>query len=1166
MTPLQLLSCLRSRDIHLWVAGDRLRYSAPTGALTPDLRTQLAEHKAEILTVLRQTMAEGERKGVPMLGVDRGRTLPLSFAQQRLWFLDQLQLGTPGYNIAGAYRLSGQLHIAALEHSLNEIVRRHESLRTTFTTIGKQPMQVITPVLRLPLPVVDLRCIPTFRQEAEIEWWATQEAQQSFDLTHGPLVRARVLQLGAADHVFLLTMHHIISDGWSRMVLFRELAALYQAFLQGKASPLSDLPLQYADFAVWQRQWLQGEALETQLTYWTQQLLGAPAVLELPTDYARPPVQTFRGSRQSLGLPAWLRAALKALSQQESATLFMTLLAAFQTLLHRYTGQEDIVVGTPIANRTRTEIEGLIGFFVNTLVLRTSLAGDPSFRELLQRVRKIAMWAYAHQDLPFEKLVEALHPARNLSHSPLFQVFFNLLNFRDECLILPGLTAQPLEVNNSPGAKFDLTFYVHESPDTLTVVANYNTDLFEAAAIRRMLTHYQTLLEGIVADPEQRLSVLPLLPQVERYRLLMEWNHTPQEFAPVQCVQQLFEAQTERTPDAVAVVYEGEQLTYRELNARANQLAHFLRRQGVAPESLVGLWVERSLDMLVGILGILKAGGAYVPLDPAYPPGRLAYIMENANLPILLTHSRFLDQLPAYTGTVICLDTEHRWWAEEDQINPAIRTVPEHLAYVIYTSGSTGTPKGVMNHHQGVVNYFAYLLPTYNLDQRDIVLQLPSLSFDASVRDLLGPLLAGAQVVLVTSMDAKNPVALLAKLREHDVTAVLSVVPTMLQGLLEAADDQEELYKTLRLILVSGEVLLTSLCRKAKTVFGQHTVVVNQYGPTEGTMTTTYHSVGADDQRETAGIGRPIPRAQVYLLDRHLRLAPIGVPAELYIGGVGVARGYLNRPELTAEKFLPHPFSTEPGARLYRTGDLARYRSDGTLEFLGRLDYQVKIHGFRVELGEIEAVLRQYPGVQDTVVVAREDLPGGQRLVAYVVTELEQSPILQELRGFLVQKLPAYMIPSAFVLLESFPLTPNGKVNRQALPAPDSQHSDYEDTYIAPRTPIEQALADIWGEVLSINRVGVFDDFFELGGHSLLATRIMARVHTTFQIDLPLRTLFEAPTVAAFAVIVMQHRVLYDNEDVLQGLMTDVEGLSETEVQRLLSAQKALAEQQLHGE
>ena len=639
MTPLQLLLSLRSREIHLWVEGDRLRYSAPTGALTPDLRTQLAEHKAEILTLLRQTMAEGNRKIVPMLGVDRGRTLPLSFAQQRLWFLDQLEPGNAGYNITGAYRLSGQLHISALEHSLNEIVRRHESLRTTFTTVEQQPMQVIAPVLRLPLPVVDLRCIPTSRQELEIERWATQEAHQSFDLTRGPLVRARVLRLAAVDHVFLLTMHHIISDGWSRMVLFRELAALYQAFLEGKVSPLPDLQLQYADFAVWQRQWLQGEALETQLTYWTQQLQGAPAVLELPTDYARPLVQTFRGARQSLVLPTLLCAALKALSQQESTTLFMTLLAAFQTLLHRYTGQEDIVVGTPIANRTRTEIEGLIGFFVNTLVLRTSLAGDPSFRELLQRVRQTAMWAYAHQELPFEKLVEALHPTRNLSHSPLFQVFFNLLNFRDECLILPGLAAQPLAVNNSPSAKFDLTFYVHESPDTLTVVANYNTDLFEAATIHRMLTHYQTILEGIVADLEQRLSVLPLLSQVEQHRLLMEWNQTPQGAPPAQCVQQLFEAQTERTPDAIAVVYEGEQLTYRQLNARANQLAHFLRRRGVIPESLVGLWVDRSLDMLVGILGILKAGGAYVPLRSILSSRPLGVYYGKCQLPYT-THAQ----------------------------------------------------------------------------------------------------------------------------------------------------------------------------------------------------------------------------------------------------------------------------------------------------------------------------------------------------------------------------------------------------------------------------------------------------------------------------------------------------------------------------------------------
>ena len=1078
---------------------------------------------------------------------------PTSFAQQRLWFLDQLEPGNPAYNMPAAFRLVGPLDVAALEQSFNEIVRRHETLRTTFSVREGQPVQVIDPTSTLVLLVVDLRGLPESERKTEVSRLSAEEAKRPFDLAKGPLLRSTLLRLGAEEHVLLLTMHHIVSDGWSMGILFRELSSLYGAFSVGKPSPLPALPIQYADFAVWQRQWLQGEALKEQLSYWKNQLDGVPPVLKLPTDHPRPPVQTYRGGNRSLALSKNLVEALTKLSRREGVTLFMTMLASFNALLQRYTGQDDIAVGSPIAGRNNEQIEGLIGFFVNTLVLRTDLSGNPTFRELLARVRKVSLDAYAHQDLPFDKLVEEIQPERDLSRTPLFQVFFNMYSAKDQPFCLHGLTVEQVS-RFEPESKFDFTLYVREKDPEIYLNLVYNADLFHADTASRILGHFHTLLRAVAANPERRLSDLPLLTRTERQQLLVGWNSTKRDYPKDHCIHQLFEAQVERTPDAVAVVFEERQLTYRELNRRANQVAHYLRKSGVGPEVLVGLCLERSLEMVVGLLGILKAGGAYVPLDPEYPKARLAYMLAQTEIDFLLTNERLLQTLAEFKGRAVCLDRDGGLFEREQEHNPDTAIEPDNLAYVIYTSGSTGKPKGVLSCHRGVANYFSYLGETYSLSSVDRVLQIPSLSFDASVRDLIGPLTAGAQVVIVNDCDAKDPAALLSIIKEHGVTCILSIVPTLFNELLEAGHGRDPLYDSLRLILVSGEALAVSSCRKARQMFGDRTWIVNQYGPTESTLTCSYHRVvEADNDRGIAPLGRAIPNARIYILDSYLNPVPIGISGELHIGGIGLARGYLNSPDLTADRFIPDPFSGDPGARLYKTGDLARYLTDGKIEFLGRMDHQVKVRGFRIELGEIEVVLTQHPAVRQAVAVVRKDVPGDNRLVAYVVPSIEQTPTRNELRNFLKSKLPEYMVPSAFVVLDSLPLTPNRKVDRRALPIPDGSRPEPEGGFVAPRTPVEETLAGIWAEVLGVERVGANDNFFELGGHSLLATQVMSRVRSAFEVEIPLRSVFESPTVAGLAVQIAQAQTKSAVPKQMADMLAGLESLSDEEAEQLLA-------------
>ncbi|MEH2170925.1 MAG: amino acid adenylation domain-containing protein, partial [Nostoc sp.] len=1080
----EFLSYLCSLDIKLWIEDNSLRCSAPKDVLTPVIKEELAERKEDILTFIRNNSVALVADKQPIRPVKRQGNLPLSFAQQRLWFLAQLEPDSPFYNLPAAICLQGQLNLEALQQTFNEIINRHEALRTNFQIIEGQAVAVISEEKPLNLSIFDISELPANKQEAEVKQLTFQEAQQPFDLKSDLLLRIKLLRLSKQEHIVLLTMHHIVSDGWSTGVLVQELAILYPAFCNRQASSLPKLPIQYVDFAAWQRQWLQAEVLETQLSYWLKQLKDAPKVLELPTDYPRAAIQTFRGATYSFNFSDELSVALNKLSQQQGSTLFMTLLAAFQTLLWRYTGQEDIVVGSPIANRNRAEIEGLIGFFVNTLVLRTNLAGNPSFEELLKRVREVALGAYTHQDLPFELLVEQLQPQRYLSHTPLFQVMFVLQNAPMSALELPGLTLIPLE-SNSDTASFDLNLNIIETESGLVGSLEYSTDLFKENFIHRMVGHLQTLLEAIVANPQQRLSELPLLTQLEKYQLLLEWNNTAVEYPQQHCIHQLFEAQVEHTPDAVAVVFEQEQLTYQELNSRANQLAHYLRSAklshrdslGIRPEVLVGICVERSLDMVIGLLAILKAGAAYVPLDPGYPKERLAYILSDTQLPVLLTQQSLVEQLPAHKAHIVCLDTHWDQIAQESQTNPINTSTANNLAYVIYTSGSTGKPKGVLGLHQGAVNRFHWMWKTHPFTQQEVCCQKTSLNFVDSVWEIFGSLLRGITTVIVPEQVVKDPQQFVTSLANNNVTRLV-LVPSLLRILLNTYNLLQLQLPKLKLWISSGEALSNDLLVQFRQSLPD-SILLNLYGSSEVSADVTCYMITPQTPLSVSVlIGCPVANTQIYILDNSKQPVSVGVRGEIYVGGEHLARGYLNRPDLTAEKFIPNPFGDQ-GARLYQTGDLARYLPSGEIEYIGRIDDQVKVRGFRIELGEIEAVISQYPAVRETVVIVSDDSEDSQRIVAYIVPQKEKTLIIPELRSFLESKLPNYMVPATFVILEALPLTPNGKVDRKVLPAPQLTQIS-SSNYIPPSTPIENLLAGIWAEILGIEKVGINNNFFTL--------------------------------------------------------------------------------------
>jgi amino acid adenylation domain-containing protein len=1065
---------------------------------------------------LAQRVEDAQREGVglgapPLVKVERSGKLPLSFAQQRLWFLDRLLNNGAVYNLSTALRLNGMLHLEALEQTLTEIMRRHEVLRTHYPIVDGEPVQVIAPAGKLELWQIDLNQSDESEVEAELLRVVSREAAIPFDLAAGPVLRGCLLRLGEDSHVLLLMMHHIAIDGWSMGVLVRELTLLYRAYSGGESSPLEELSVQYADYAVWQRDWLQGEVLERQISYWREQLGGVLPVLEIPTDRPRPALQTHRGARQSFMLPTVLADGLKALSKNHAATLYMVLLAAWQTLLSRYSGQDDVIVGTDIANRNRAETEALIGFFVNQLVMRTDLSGDPSFIELLGRVREVALGAYSHQDVPFEKLVEELQPVRDLSRTPMFQVKLVLQNVpTGAALELPGLTLSPIHFETNT-AKFDLLMTMFEVGQELGGTLEYNTDLFDASTIARLLEHFGIVLEAIVAEPGQRISELPLVRENERRQMLDEWNQTRAEYPLDKRLHQLFEEQAERTPEAVAVVFEDARLSYAELNQRANQLAHHLKALGVEPETLVGICVERSLELVIGLLGILKAGGAYVPLDASYPLKRLSFMLENAQVAVLLTQESLIETLPSHWGHTICLDGDWDRIAVESTLNPEVEIDAQNPAYVLYTSGSTGSPKAVVISHAAICHHMHWMHSTFPLDEGDRVLQKTPISFDASVWEFYAPLMAGAQLVVARPGGHQDPAYLLEAINKHGVT-ILQVVPTLLRLLLEDAALAE--CHSLKRVFCGGEALTPELQGAFHAIMSAE--LINVYGPTEATIHASFTACPVCKEQPRPSIGRPIANAQLYILDHHQRLVPVGVAGELHVSGAGLARGYAHRADLTAEKFMPHPFSELPGERLYRTGDLARRLTDGQIEFLGRVDHQVKLRGFRVELGEIEVAIASHPAVRQAIVVAREDAPGEQRLVAYLVRHEESDLTVKGLRQYLKEKLPEYMIPAAFVVLDALPLTPNGKVERRSLPAPAAIAGD-EDSFIAPRDAIELQLVEIWEEVLRVRSIGVTDDFFDLGGNSLLAVRLMAQIEIQFGQELSLSTLFQGATIEGLA-------------------------------------------------
>jgi aspartate racemase len=1053
------------------------------------------EEKRKLLADLLQQQASEPKR------------VPLSFAQERLWFLTQLEPENPSYNLPFALRLSGDLDVAALEKSIEAIIARHETLRTKFVAVDGEPFQFVSAKAAATFELLDLSTFGDDKAELELKRLMTTVAERPFDLSNDYPMRASLLKLAGDEHVLLVTMHHIISDAWSVSIFTNELSSFYKAFTTEGAAEPPELPIQYSDFVKWQRNWLQGDALKAQVAYWTTQLEGA-AKLNLPTDHVRPKLRTHRGGHLSFTLPAELTDKLKKLSNAEGATLFMTLLAAFNVLLFRHTGEQDIVVGSPIAGRNRIETEPLIGFFVNSLALRTDLSGKPGFRQLLGRVREVAVSAYAHQDLPFEKLVEELHPARDVSQTPVFQVMFGLQNAPRAVADLHNLNVRriPTEVRT---AKFDLTLLLSDTANGLSGWFEYNADLFEASTIQRLGNHFENLLASVAANPDGSIAELPLLGAPEQQQILLDWNNTATSYPREKCIQELFEEQVRRTPEAVALVFDDQRLTYDALNKRANQLAHHLTKQGIGPEVIVGLALDRSVEMIVSLLAILKAGGAYLPLDPSYPRERLSFMIEQTNARIILTQKHLLDRLPASQASVIALDLEWSDLRVEDEQNPSRSSTAENLAYVIYTSGSTGKPKGVSVTHRNVVrlvketNYARFA-------SDEVFLQFAPVTFDAATFEVWGALLNGARLV-VPAPGIESLANLGDTIQRHKVTTLW-----LTAGLFHQMVDSElEKLQGVRQLLAGGDVLsVPHVETAARKLAGCQ--VINGYGPTENTTFTCCERVVANSIGHSVPIGTPIANTEVYILSSDMQLVPVGVAGQLFIGGDGLARGYLDAADATAEKFLPNPFARQPGERIYRTGDQVRYRSDGSIEFLGRLDQQVKIRGYRIELGEIELALSQHHGVRDCVVTTQTSKLGEKRLAAFVVLIAGHTARVEELKKFLSEKLPEYMAPSFIGIVEQLPLTENGKIDRDALPNIDDLNSK-ESVFVAPETEVERKLAAAWIKVLGVDQVGVHDNFFDLGGYSLLAVKLVNEIEKELGQKIPLMTLFQTATIAGLA-------------------------------------------------
>jgi amino acid adenylation domain-containing protein len=1038
-------------------------------------------------------------------GADDLLAFPLSFAQQRLWVLDRLEERTPAYNIPMALRLRGSLSIEALNQTFSEVLRRHEVLRATFEQQADGPLQIIAPPESVVSPLTDLSHLPESDRVSQAERIAAHEGTQPFDLARGPIVRARLLKLAADDHVLLITVHHIVFDGWSQRLLLRELSEMYGQIVSSGSPSMPELPLQYTDYVVWQRKFLSGRRLDEQLKYWRERLAGAPAVLDLPIDHPRPPRQTYRGARISRTISAELIRQLEQLSRKDGTTLFMALLAAFNVLLSRYSGQDDIVVGSPIAGRNRVELESLIGLFVNTLSLRTDLSGNPSFRELLARVRETTLGAFGHQEIPFEKIVEDLKPERDLSRNPIFQVMFVLQNMPQEAEVVSDLHISPFGGAEKTSAKFDLLMTASERPDGLRLMIEYSTDLFDAVTIERMHEHFQCLLNAILINPDLGVDDLPILSASDREELLVSFNNTFRKFRTDLCLHYFFEEQAGRSPGATAAIDGSVKLSYAELNSRANQLAHYLRKLGIGTDVPVGICLKRSVDMLTAILAVLKAGGAYVPLDPAYPRHRLDCILQDSATEFMITEQELLDRLPG-CREIIIVDRQRSSIAAQPAHNLSKMAEPQNLAYVLFTSGSTGRPKGVALEHHNAANFVQWAQTVFRREELAGTLFSTSVCFDLSIFEMFVPWSVGGTVIL-----AENALQLPEIAKKHKVT-LINTVPSAMTELVVGGNVPNSVVT----VNLAGEPLSPSLVRDLyhKTKI-RH--LYNLYGPTEATTYATYTYVGPDAD---VTIGKPIANTQAYILDARLHPVPKGVVGELYLAGDGVARGYIGQPELTKERFLNDPFSADPTARMYRTGDLCRYRVDGTLEYVGRVDHQVKLRGFRIELGEIENVLERHEVVQQAVALVA-DVPGGKALVGYIVPKPGCELSSAVLRRHAEQELPSYMVPNFLIMLDQLPLTSNGKVNRQALPKPNGNERGQ---VTAPRDQLEQLLVEIWQRVLGVSSVSVTDNFFELGGHSMLAVRLVTEIRRETGREIPLATLFQGASVEYLARVLRNGR------------------------------------------
>ncbi len=1102
-----------------------------------ELRT-IFEHPT--LAGLAARIDESRRRGrgiqVPLIKpVPRDGQTPVSFSQQRLWFLDQLLPGGSLYNIPVLIRLTGRPDISALERSFNQITRRHD-----------QPVGIIHTGRICRLSVIDLRALEPLKREPELRRLVREEARRPFDLGSYPLFRTGLWRLEEDEHVLLLTIHHIICDAWSIKVFLREMTTLYEKNLEGQESDLPPLPIQYADYAQRQREWIAGETAGTHLEYWRKQLGEDLPVFELPGDRPRPAVQTNEGASEPVRIPAELSAELKVLSRREKATMFMTLLTAFEILLHRYTGQDEIVIGTPVANRNRIETAGLIGLFVNTLVMRVALSGNPTFQEALGQIRETALSAYTYQDLPFERLVEELRPQRDLSHNPLFQILFAYNNTPQAELKVKGLRLRPMEVETG-SAKLDLSLLLEETELGIGGTLEYNTCLYDRERMRRMGAHLITILEAVAVNPGLRIAEIPMLTTSERRQLLSEWNETEVEYGEERCIHELYQEQVRRTPEAIAVVCGDEQMSYRELNERANQLGNYLRKRGVGPEVRVGICLERSMEMVVGLLGILKAGGAYVPFDPGYPTQRLEMMIEDGKVKVLLLEKKTAEKVGVEKAEAVNLDEDGDEIGRMNREDCRSGVSGGNLGYVLFTSGSTGRPKGVAIEHRSAVELIRWAQEAYSREELSSVLASTSICFDLSVFELFAPLCTGGKTVVVKSAIETGDMII-----EEEVK-LINTVPSAITEMIRMETD----LRNVSVVNLAGEALRRDV---VENVYGKTGVnrVVNLYGPSEDTTYSTYAEL-IRGKREVPTIGKPISNTQIYILDKGGAPMPIGVTGEIYLGGKGTARGYLGESGQTPERFVPDPYGKAGGRRLYRTGDLGKWNENGEIEFLRRMDYQVKIRGYRIELGEVEMVLRRYPGVREAVVTMREDHPGEKYLAAYLVTDPAAPGLLSDLKLYLRAKLPEYMLPTAYVFLDSLPLTKTGKIDRVALLAPNRELT-VED-YVPPRNEIEETVARVWKEVLEVERIGVHHNFFDLGGHSLTAVRVISQLRTISKTDLPLQQFFQTPTVAGLADILVEKRafgqtgviseveLLHRGNKGLDQLLTELDHLTEEEAQ-----------------